>query len=101
MMPHFVYILYSESIDKFYKGQTDDIHGRLIRHNNGYESATRNGIPWILLWKIEKPTRSSAMILEQKLKNLSKKRLLEFLLKYSEGVEGPDEFFLLEKLSGC
>jgi putative endonuclease len=65
------------------------------------EKATQSGVPWTLVWSTDKLSRSAAMILERKLKNLTRKRLIDFILKYSEGVGGPDEFLLLEKLSGC
>ena len=90
-MSHYVYILYSESLDIFYKGQTYDLFDRIKRHNMKQEKATQNGVPWTLVWSTKKPTRSSAMILERKLKNLSRKRLIDFILKYPEEVEGPDD----------
>ncbi|HUW92391.1 MAG TPA: GIY-YIG nuclease family protein [Bacteroidales bacterium] len=83
-MSFWVYIIYSESIDSYYKGQTEDLTERLSRHNHGREKATQSGIPWRLVWKTEKPDRSSALILERKLKNLSRKRLIEFITKYPE-----------------
>jgi putative endonuclease len=91
IMSHFVYILYSESLDMFYKGQTKNLSDRIMRHNMNQEKATQNGSPWTLVWSTKKPTRSSAMILERKLKNLSRKRLIDFILKYPEGVASPDD----------
>jgi putative endonuclease len=85
-MAYFVYILYSRSADVFYKGQTDDLPDRIQRHNQGREKATCQGVPWQLLWSVEKPDRKSAMQLEKKLKNLSRKRLLEFISKYRNGL---------------
>ena len=84
-MSYWVYILYSESTDKFYKGQTQDLELRLNRHNNGYEKATGKGIPWKLIWKSEMPSRSSAVKLERKLKNINRKNLLDFITKYTLG----------------
>ena len=83
-MSYWVYILYSESTNNFYKGQTVDLKERITRHNSGFEKATRHGVPWQLIWSTEKPDRSSAVVLEQKLKNLSRKRLIEFISKYRE-----------------
>ena len=80
---YYVYILYSESFDKFYIGQTNDLDDRIKRHNAGSESYTKRFVPWILKWSTQKPTRAEAMALEKKLKNLSKKRLLIFMEKYS------------------
>jgi putative endonuclease len=98
-MPYFVYILYSKSTDQFYKGQTSDITDRLIRHNQMREVFTSKGVPWVLLWKKEKETREDALSLEKKLKNLSRKKLILFMKKYSATVIGPDELLLLEQLS--
>ena len=91
-MSYFVYILYSQSTDSFYKGQTADLADRLKRHNNKQEAATKNGAPWTLIWFTEKQTRSEALILEKKLKNLSRERTLQFIEKYSDGVASPDVF---------
>ena len=89
-MSYIVYIIYSQSLDTFYKGQTNDIRDRLHRHNMKQEDATRCGVPWNLVWSTDKPSRSDAVILERKLKNLSRKKLIEFILKYPEGCAGPD-----------
>ena len=77
-----VYILHSKSAGRYYIGQTRDISDRLRRHNSGYEKSTQNGAPWILLCQIEKATRSEAMKLERKLKNLGTERLQTFIIKY-------------------
>jgi len=80
-----VYIIYSHSLDSFYRGQTNNILERIKRHNSGSEKFTKSGIPWKLIWTTEKQNRGEALILERKLKNLSRIRLMEFMLKYKEG----------------
>ena len=95
------YILYSYSTDRFYKGSTNNIRIRLNRHNAGSEKATSKGKPWKLIWTIIKETRSDAYNLELKLKNLSRKRMLKFCLKYNEGIPGDDELKLILQLSSC
>ena len=97
----YTYILYSKKLNSFYKGETGNITDRLNRHNRGYEKATQSGVPWILIWKGEKATKSEAKLLERKLKNLSVKRTIEFILKYDEGIPSPDELLLVQKLSEC
>ena len=92
----YVYILYSTEFDKYYIGQTIDVLARLERHNHGSEKATSPYIPWALHWFTQKESRAEAMILEKKLKNLSKKRLREFIQKY--GSAGPD---VADGKSGC
>ncbi|HRP16426.1 MAG TPA: GIY-YIG nuclease family protein [Ginsengibacter sp.] len=79
-----VYILYSQKFDRYYIGQTGDIAERLKRHNAGYEKATSPYVPWILICKIEKTSRREAIILEKKLKNLNRKRLIAFIQKYGK-----------------
>jgi putative endonuclease len=81
-MAFFTYILYSPAFDRFYIGQTDKVQDRLKRHNAGYEKATSPFIPWQLELFIEKSSRTEAMKLESKLKNLNRQRLLAFLQKY-------------------
>jgi putative endonuclease len=90
-MSYSVYILYSKSTDSYYKGQTEDLFDRLKRHNNRQEKSTQNGAPWTLVWCTDKHDRSSAVILERKLKNLSRKKLLDFICSHPEGVAGPDD----------
>ncbi|MFN7424260.1 MAG: GIY-YIG nuclease family protein [Chitinophagales bacterium] len=79
---YYVYILYSEKHDKYYIGQTNDVKARLERHNNGLENFTSKYIPWILVGFITKQTRAEAVVLEKKLKNLSRERLQIFIAKY-------------------
>ncbi|NOX86005.1 MAG: GIY-YIG nuclease family protein [Chlorobi bacterium] len=100
-MAFYVYILYSQSIDTFYRGQTNNIENRLKRHNKGLEKATVKGIPWLLLWYSSKETRKEALVLEKKLKNLNRKRLIRFIKKYKENIAGPDALIFINQWSGC
>jgi len=84
-MAFYVYILYSSEFDRYYIGQTADVDDRLRRHNAGLEKSTKPYIPWTLVCAIEKPGRGEAMILERKIKNLSRERLQVFIEKYGAG----------------
>ena len=84
-----VYILYSVNFDKFYVGQTDNMDDRIRRHNGGYNLSTKPYRPWMIKLTIPKATRADAMLLERKLKNLSKDRLSKFISKYASA--GADE----------
>ena len=97
---YYTYILYSAKLNTFYKGQTKDITKRTKRHNAGLEKSTKNGRPWQLLWSTTKESRPEAVKLETKLKNLSRSKLIDFMIKYSEEIEGPDELLLLQQMSG-
>jgi putative endonuclease len=63
---------------------------RFNRHNNGYEKSTKKGIPWKLTWKSEMTSRSEAVKLERKLKNINRKKLLDFIKKFNQGVVSPE-----------
>ena len=94
-----VYILYSPKLDSFYRGQTSNLEIRVRQHNLRQEKSTRTGAPWTLLWSTSKGTRSDAIMLELKLKNLSRKRIIDFMSKYSEDIKGHDEVLRLQDLS--
>jgi putative endonuclease len=49
-MNAFVYILFSEKLNKFYIGSTTDLERRLKEHNRGKEKFTKTGIPWLLVY---------------------------------------------------
>ena len=98
---YYTYILYSPSENIFYKGSTKDLNDRVFRHTVGREKFTRTVKDWRLLWSTQKATKSEAYKLEMKLKNLSQQRTLKFMLKYRDGVAGPDELLIIEQLSGC
>ena len=78
-----VYIIYAADYDRYYIGQTQNLHERLKRHNAGTEKATAPYIPWNILWTTEKSTRAEAVQLERKLKNLSRERLRAFIEKHT------------------
>ncbi len=81
-MSFYVYIISSEKIGRFYIGQTRDISTRFFQHNQGLSNYTVCGIPWKLECVIEKSTLKEALLLERKLKNLSKRRKIKFIKKY-------------------
>ena len=81
-----VYILYSESFDSYYIGYTQDIKTRFTAHNNGLNKSTKRYIPWKLVGKVTKATKKEAMVLEGKLKRLTKQRKQAFIIKHCLGV---------------
>lgn len=54
---YFVYILWSDSLNRFYIGQCNDMQRRLEEHNAGHNLSTKAGIPWTLIWHTQKPDR--------------------------------------------
>ena len=57
----YVYILYSAKLDRYYTRSAEDIAARLVRHNKGYVTATRTGVPWELKYSEMLQTRAGAV----------------------------------------
>ena len=81
---YWVYILYSPTLNKFYKGQTKDLNARVFRHQHNWERFTKSASDWELVWASQKPNRTQALQLESKLKNLNRVRTNSFIFKYKE-----------------
>ena len=80
-MSAYLYILFSEKIDRFYVGSTDDLESRLKRHNAGNTPSTKAGAPlWELKYSEEYPTRSEAC---------KREYAIALLFKPEEGNEKP------------
>ena len=77
----YVYILKSLKTGRYYKGQTNNLLDRISRHNKGFEKFTSKELPWKLVWSISKESRSEAMKLEKKLKNMKSTQRLELWLQ--------------------
>jgi len=87
-------------IQKLYIGQARDLDERIMRHNAGRENYTSKGVPWELVWFTTKESRSEAIILERKLKNLKQLRLVKFMKKYDSGIQNLQIIELVEKKFG-
>ncbi|MDO6603564.1 GIY-YIG nuclease family protein [Arenibacter palladensis] len=75
-MDYVVYILFSETTDRYYVGQTINIERRLVTHNNGGKKYTSKGRPWILIKTYPCIDRIEAVQLERKIKKRGIKRYL-------------------------
>jgi putative endonuclease len=75
----FVYIIYSQKLDKYYIGACTDLERRLYEHNIGHSKFTSTGIPWVL-----KHTETLATLPEAKKRELAIKKMKS--RKYIEGL---------------
>jgi putative endonuclease len=66
---YFTYILISESTNKLYIGQTNNLEDRLFRHNKGLNKYTKGKGPWEILYCKSFTNRKEAVALELKLKS--------------------------------
>ena len=82
------YILYSESLDRYYIGACHkDLHDRIKNHNSGKYGAktyTSQGCDWVLYLSFDCDDYSHAVRLERKIKSMKSRKYLENLFKYQE-----------------
>jgi len=76
----FAYILFSIGINTYYVGSTNDLADRLKRHNSGRGTFTIRGVPWILVFKKEYPTKSEAYQAELYIKSQKSRKYIEELI---------------------
>ncbi|MFC1856483.1 GIY-YIG nuclease family protein [Thermodesulfobacteriota bacterium] len=85
-MDYWVYILQSQSSERYYCGQTDNIGKRLRQHNDPgntfTKTTTRFKGPWQLVQKIPCPNRTEAIKLERKIK---KRGIGRYLADFKKG----------------
>ncbi len=67
-MDYFVYIIQSQTTNRYYIGMTNDINKRIIYHNHGANKSTRNKGPWKLIYQEKLSDKSSAWLRERQIK---------------------------------
>ena len=84
-MIHYVYILYSENIDKYYIGSSHDPEMRLNYHNRSKKGWTKRGIPWKIVYEQGFSDKTTAMDKEKYIKRQKSREYIEKLIsgKYS------------------
>ena len=81
-MHFFIYILFSQSTNKYYVGHSEDAFRRLAEHNFAvHQKSTTSGRPWELKAVFEvQGDRGQAMKVEGFIKKQKSRRLIEQLL---------------------
>lgn len=82
-----VYILYSQSLNKYYVGFTSvGTNERLKRHNQNYynNKFTAVGHPWQVYLEIKVKNTSQGLAIEKHIKKMKSKTYIENLKKYPE-----------------
>ena len=74
-MSWYVYIIYSESLRIYYKGETEDPVDRIRAHNENRSEFTRNKGPWAAVYVEILENRSLALKREKQLKKLKHRSL--------------------------
>ncbi len=84
MEKYYTYILYSEKLNRYYTGSTQDLEARLLKHNSGATKSTKSGRPWSLVYSEEYSTRSEAYNREQYIKKQKSRVYIEQLISESK-----------------
>ena len=86
---HFVYILFSKSLSKFYVGESILPDERVKEHNNGKygKSFTKQVNDWEIYLLIELENRNQALKIEKKIKSMKSSKYIENLKKYPDIIE--------------
>jgi putative endonuclease len=81
-MPHYVYILYSARIDKYYVGKSAQPEQRIAHHNSEMNRLwTNRGIPWQLKKTIAFEDESQATRAEKFIKNQKSRKFIEKIMR--------------------
>ena len=79
-MDYFVYILYSEDLDRYYIGSTKEIGHRLKEHIWSHDGFTSRAKDWVLRYSEVYGTRSDAYAREKMIKAWKSRKLIEKLI---------------------
>jgi putative endonuclease len=79
-MKYYVYILYSQSRDRYYIGLTHHPQESLAQHNLGATASTRPGKPWILVYTEEHTNKGSAIRREREIKKMKSRKYIESMI---------------------
>ena len=77
---YFVYVLFSEELNKRYIGSTQDVKNRLKEHNTGKSKFTKAGIPWKMIYQESFQTNQEAKHRELFLKSGVGRKFLDQIL---------------------
>ena len=79
-MSAFVYIIYSNKVNKYYVGACTNLERRLYEHNIGHSTFTSTGIPWVLKYTEEFKTLVEAKNREEEIKKKKSRVYIENLI---------------------
>ena len=77
----FVYIIYSEEKDIYYKGFTTNIENRIIQHNSNEGKFTSSKGAWKLVYQKSFETKREALMEEKRIKKLNRVSIEKLILK--------------------
>ena len=78
---HYVYILFSEKLNRYYIGSSADIEERVLRHNAGATKSTKSGRPWKIVYTEKYDSKNKAIKREYYLKRMKSRSFIENLIR--------------------
>jgi putative endonuclease len=78
-MPY-MYIVYSQKLNKHYVSACIDLERRLYEHNIGHSSFTKTGIPWAVVYTEQFESLPDAKKRELQIKKMKSRKYIEELI---------------------
>ncbi len=80
---HYLYIIHSKSIDRYYVGESPDVINRLNQHNSHYfkKGFTKAAQDWELVLSKEYENKIDAVYLEKFIKRMKSKKFIEKVIE--------------------
>ena len=107
---HFIYIIFSEGLNRYNIGETEEISTRMVQHNSGFfnKSSTSIADDWKLLKSFTVNNRIEGRKVETYIKSMKSKIFLnklidnpEFYLKFKDLVKEKFEVIIQDGKSLC
>ena len=82
-MHHYIYIIYSKTVDKFYVGESPNVINRLDQHNSHYfnKGFTNIADDWKIVLSMECKSKDDALYLEKFIKKMKSKKFIRKIIK--------------------
>ncbi|PPL01904.1 GIY-YIG nuclease family protein [Parapedobacter indicus] len=77
---HYLYIIYSASLDRYYIGSCNDIPQRLRRHNTNHSGFTGRASDWMLVYREAYPSKHDATLRERQIKSWKNRTVIQRLI---------------------
>ena len=86
-MPYFTYILYSESLDRYYVGSSQDLQERLRRHRSNHKGYTGKADDWAIAYFETFDEKADATARERTIKRWKSRKMIEQLIRQQQEEE--------------
>ncbi|MDX1761071.1 MAG: GIY-YIG nuclease family protein [Christiangramia sp.] len=83
-MEFFVYILFSQSLDRYYIGSSHNIESRLIKHLQAHKGFTSRAKDWKIVYKENYSNKKLALKREKEVKNWKSRIMIEKLISSAD-----------------